>query len=105
MYGIVELKGTNMIICDEFRNNFKIRSTLDFSVIENITNTFGELRCGLSFIEESICLLGIDKTLVRFDYQLKEILQFETINGEIRSIQELNSNLVIIQISPNYSEL
>lgn len=49
---LIDIKDSDMLICDEGENKFTIRNKKDFSIIKRIVHKYGYLRCGLSYPEQ-----------------------------------------------------
>ena len=66
---IIDLKNTEMIITSDLNSKFTIRNRRDLSVIKTVEHLFGDLKCGICYPEQKLVLLGINRNLIKFDYE------------------------------------
>ena len=64
-----------MIISGDEWNKFTIRNSWDLSVIKTVEHEFGNvLNCGLCYPNQKIVILGIEQSLVEFNYEMMKII-------------------------------
>ena len=64
-----------MIISGDEWNKFTIRNSWDLSVIKTVEHEFGNvLNCGLCYPNQKIVILGIEQSLIEFNYEMMKII-------------------------------
>ena len=92
MTTLIDIEGSEIIISENVKNKFTIRNRKDLSILQTVEHGLGFLRCGITYPDKKIVVLGIGNNLMEFNYEKREFIKNSQTIEEVFKLVKVNDN-------------
>ena len=93
---MIYIKSKNIIISNGKDNQFDLRDSNTFEIIETFKSEFEELRSGLDNLDRGTCYLGFTKGIVEFNSESRKIIRALKTNSIVYQIQAIKDDYLLL---------